>query len=489
MKTAVSKFLIAPFLGAIFILNACGQSGGHGALRQGNFIPDGEMRIIEAPDGSLRIPMVITGFAYKQTQEPRLQPAVDDWRSTKVWQENDPACVPLPWQSEERAGPYESYIDASQIEGTVLYVSVKRYAEGGAVVPVSDWGIGTRDRPFRRLQDALDLAATYKHSVAVVVTDDLYEEDLRVPPGVFLLGSFSAFDWVRHSVAYTTGIANQNDAMIFEAATEQKPLTFVNGFGIKGMVSNGPSKGTVNLLPGAQVVLSHNKLISSHGVSSGKATGGILGAEDAGLQFYHNILIKEPFLVKATSGVFVKRSCTTLVKNHFIGFLNATYSERTTGEYLGNVIEGGWNGLRSRGENLYLEGNTIGLKKLEPFAGFLFAIYMETLETNVEFPAADNHPVILDNYFLLEGYGSHGINEGYDNSDPQILSGNHFVLFNADSPDFYYWKFILYFDKDSPHPPELNSKRIYDIDEVNAMADIPENGDNTLEIVDYDDYY
>lgn len=468
------------------MLSACGQPSGLSRIQQEASPPAGELRLIEAPDGSLKIPITVV-FNDGQAALPRLQTAVDHWRSTKTWQEAEPNCVALPWQSNLEAGPYTSYINASQIEGAVLYVSAGRYAEGGAVVPISDLGIGTRDRPFRTLQQALDRADDFEQSVAVVVSDDLYEEDLTIPPGVFLLGGFSPFDWTRHSVAIATKIKNQTSAMTFQTTSDPNLITYVDGFEIHGVVWDGPSQGTLRLEPKAQVVLSHNKFISSRGVSEfSGAVGGILSAEEAALQAHHNVFIKHPHLANATSAAFIQSTCITLVKNHFNGFINAINSQQSTGELLGNIIESSSNGIRTREESLYFEGNTIGLTG--GGLGFTYALYIEALESGGGEPAIDNAPMIIDNFFLLEGTGGHGINEAHGNSDPEVLSGNHFVLFNRYEPDFPYWMFILYFDKDSPHPPKLNSYRMHHLEEVNAMTDIPENGTNTLEIVDYYDY-
>jgi hypothetical protein len=315
--------------------------------------------------------------------------------------------------------------------GAPLYVD--------AAAPESlDAADGSAQRPFRFIADALSHAASGTH---VLVAPGSYAEDLTIPGGVAVSG--------REAVVVGTSVT-------FQASAGPDEISRLEGLEVHA---------SLNLLPGARVVLEDNVL--SPALTSLSAVTGVpdtdnanaVTATGAALRASNNrVFVSAPDPLTVNSqGFRLLDTCAVLTDNTLSGFRTPFVLDETDAAVQFNVIDQGMNGFLIKDGRAVISANYGSFANMH---GCNYVAYMQGV----------THPEFSHNQFYLQDVGTRGINEASVDGDPEKLVGNAFRLRVYLTP--------VYFDRQGPDTLlEFTS-----VTAVNVLGDIPEVRGNTLSV-------
>lgn len=384
---------------------------------------------------------------------------------------------------EDIPGPMSYKISAGDFSGNVIYVNADATTSGD----------GSKNAPYQTITEALTSLKSVGLPAAILVAGGNYTETLTLYGGVYLFGSFDQ-NWQQDLVNSPSRLFNKKGSLTIESTGTDKP-TVINGFYLYGSLELNPqdvnwaevNNPTILLKPEARLIAHHNLIHMGLSDVRWKTYGDthygqtLTGGPSRVLLYqnrfrpidpahvpYHKGLDLNHFI---SSAIVVNDSCIDLINNHFQDFRWSLKTRGTSGITVQNVFETGYGFIDTFNEHRLIEGNTFGSRT----EGGTFNIYLGG--TNNQDATKITQPKIKNNVFMI--FGSHAglVNEVDEWGDPQALTNNKIVRMNN-----FKYDFPLYGDFDTKDPADnFVNRRITSIDEVNALKDIPENGNNTLQ--------
>jgi hypothetical protein len=328
------------------------------------------------------------------------------------------------------------------VELPILYVDVEASAD------VAD---GSSLSPLTSIGEAVELASG-PSVIAVAIGE--YDEALTIANGIHLLGGFDPSAWQRPDAGRTI---LRGETLAFDGFNGAEELSMLDGFEIHA---------TTTLDNATRLWFRNNVIVPplspdpalepnhTHRAESFSATGSVLRAE------FNTLFVDAPETERVVSrGFSIRDSCARLTQNHLYDIkIPFPMSGSNDVVVAFNVVERGRSGVGFTASSGYAVGNYFQAVE-PPFTG---AAYVVTLNDG-------SRPTLRYNTFYLASWVNNGINEGSADSDPEELVGNTFQVIDSST---------LYYDRDDD--PDVDLRRIDDIDEVNALPDIPMVQDNVL---------
>ena len=374
---------------------------------------------------------------------PSQPPTAQELRSRFSSEEPRAALCNEPFLVDERGLEGGVFVAHSLSAREVLYV------DAASDVPVST-ADGSEQKPFASIAPALLRASS---GTSILLAPGFYQENLQIPAGVWVLGQPQAGVEPAVGRPVVTGTSVQ-----FAASTGPEQIS---------RLENVEVHATVELLPGARVVLENNVLSptlnellampnnpDTHSAFAVRATGAALLAHSNQLF----VTATDPGLVNS-QGFRLSQTCALITDNHLVDFRTPfSLTDQSDAAIHFNAIEQGRNGFFIADSQASIVANYASLMNV---AGCVYAVYM----------SGASRPDISYNLFYLQSSGTRGVDETSVDSDPAKLVGNAFRLRAPGTPIYLNYK-----------GTGVATHYLTQIDEFNALEDIPEIGGNSLSV-------
>lgn len=340
-------------------------------------------------------------------------------------------------------------------EAPVLYVSADVAAAApDDAAPIAD---GSREAPFATIGGALESAVA---GTTVVVAAGTYDEGMRIPAGVLVVGGFDPTTWERTAdkSVLTNGVYFQSTPASSVATEHADSAAFAS-------LSDFDVRRGVFVEPGSRVVLRDNVIavdaLTQPSRSGVEAVDAVLRAEDNTLVYAVDPAPDHAF----DTGFKQTGGCSLMARNQVRGFRTSFRVKDAVGTAIvHNVVEGSYNGLWLENSDPVVAANAFYC--IPPPQGCVYAMYMRL----------DSNPKVRNNHFFLSSLNTRGINEECVACDPEELWGN---AFHTRSPGS-----VLYIDRNAAELETTSLDSLTDVESVNGMSDIAVIGDNTTQVAD-----
>lgn len=351
---------------------------------------------------------------------------------------------------------FDSHLSVEPSAGApVLHVSVEAIRDFGEATTAA---AGGRETPLATIGDALAGAVP---GTTVLVALGTYDEAIRIPSGVLVIGGLDPATWepTTSQSIVTNGVTFQSTPA---AGVDSEPAG--TSASIAGLLGFDVRRG-VYAAAGSRVLLRDNvvSVDAETWPRNGSRRGGV-EADDAVLRAEGNTVVYsvDPVPDHAFDSGFIQTGgCALIARNRVIDFKTSfRVKDAQASTIVHNVAEGSYNGVWLENADATVAANAFYY--VPPAQGCVYAMYLRL----------DSNPKIRNNQFFLSWLNNRGINEECVGCDPQELWGN---AFHTHSPDS-----ILYLDRTSEALESASLDSLTDVDRVNGLGDIAVIGDNTI---------